>query len=160
MPLTTGRAFTDGDVPYLKLALQCLPVLPNLHTATAVLSEVRNPAIPQGVQEKMRDRREASALQKASQMNLCVNIFSQTEKHVELATSTLTAFVIILCPQTHAQHPIDRASYVMMTRRATPPRRRTPTGLRTTVTAPSTTSGTMALRTAKTDGQQRSCRRY
>ena len=74
----------------------------------------------------------------------------------------LTALVIILCPQPHAQHPpFDRASYVMMTRRATPPWRRTLTGLRTTVTAPSTTSsGTMALRTTKTDGQQRSSRRY
>jgi hypothetical protein len=92
--LTTRRAFTYGDVPYLKLALQCLPVLPNLHTATDGLSEVRNPAIPQGVQEKRRDRREASALQKASQMNLCVNIFSQTQKHVELATSTLTGLLI------------------------------------------------------------------
>ena len=59
-----------------------------------VLSQVRNPAMPQGVQEKRRDRREASALQKASQMNLCVNIFTQTQKHVELAMSTLTGFLI------------------------------------------------------------------
>ena len=92
--LTTRRAFTDGDVPYLKLALQCLPVLPNLHTATTVLSEVRNPAMPQGVQEKRRNRREASALQKASHMNLCVNIFTQTQKHVEFATAMLTGFLI------------------------------------------------------------------
>jgi len=110
-PMTTARAFIDGDMLQLQLALQCLLVLTDLHTFCSCPPlrriSLRNVA---GAARGQEAQKGGKRIAKGTPDEfVCMIHFTQTQTHV-----LLTGLVNIPCGKVYIkQPPHHRASIIM-----------------------------------------------